>query len=169
VPALTVLPMTEADWPQVAKLYAAGIATGQATFETTVPDWATFAANKLEDLTLVARDDLGRVLGCAWASRISTREAYAGVVEESVYVDPTAARGGVGRALLTALIEAADAAGVWTIQAQIFPENDVSLRLHQALGFRVVGTRERVGLMRHGPMAGTWRDVVLLERRSEHA
>jgi L-amino acid N-acyltransferase YncA len=169
VAELAVLPMTEADWPEVSEVYAAGIATGHATFEATVPAWPTFAAGKVEDLTLVARDGSGRVLGCVWSSRVSPREVYAGVVEESVYVDPAAAGSGVGRALLTALVEAAEAAGVWTIQAQIFPENDASMRLHAALGFRVVGTRERIGRMQHGPLAGQWRDVVLLERRSDTA
>jgi len=163
---LVIATMTESDWPEVSRVYAAGIATGHATFETSVPDWAPFEQGKHRHLCLVARDGTGVTVGCVWAYPVSTREVYAGVVEESVYVDPSAAGQGVGRALLEALIDEAEAAGIWTLQAQIFPENAASLGLHAALGFRVVGTRERVGLMRHGPMAGQWRDVVLLERRS---
>lgn len=161
-----VEPMTAADWPGVAEVYAAGIAGGHATFETSVPEWAAFDRSKRPDLRLVARDDSGKVVGCAWAAPVSTRAVYAGVAEESVYVDPAAGGRGVGRALLDRLAAAADQAGVWTLQAGIFPENTTSLRLHAAAGFRVVGTHERLGLMTHGPMAGQWRDVVLLERRS---
>jgi len=166
VGAPTVASMTEVDWPAVAEVYAAGIATGHSPFETATPDWDTFARGKHRHLCLVARDDGGRVLGCAWAAPISRRTAYAGAAEEAVYVPPSAARQGVGRALLEELVRRAEEAGIWTLQAGIFPENEASLRLHDALGFRVVGVRERIGLMTHGPMAGQWRDVVLLERRS---
>jgi L-amino acid N-acyltransferase YncA len=160
--------LTEADWPAVAEVYAAGIATGNATFETEPPTWAAFDAAKRPDLRLVAVGDdaTGAVLGAAWASGTSGREVYRGVVEHSVYVAPPVAGRGVGRALLEALLERAVERGVWTVQSGIFPENAASLALHAACGFRVVGTRERLGLMGHGPWAGTWRDVVAVEWRA---
>jgi L-amino acid N-acyltransferase YncA len=157
--------LTEADWPAVAEVYAAGIATGNATFETEPPTWAAFDAAKRPDLRLVAVES-DALLGAAWASATSAREVYRGVVEHSVYVAPAAAGRGVGRALLEALLARAVERGVWTVQSGIFPENAASLALHAACGFRVVGTRERVGLMAHGPWAGTWRDVVAVEWRA---
>lgn len=148
------------DWPAVERIYAAGIATGDATFETEPPDWAHFDGAKLADQRLVAvRDD--QVVGWAAASAVSDRCVYAGVVEHSVYVDPACAGQGIGTALLRALIATTEAAGIWTIQTGIFPENVASLSLHRRCGFRVVGRRERVG--RH---FGRWRDVLFLERRS---
>ncbi|MDC7123308.1 GNAT family N-acetyltransferase [Cellulomonas fimi] len=156
--------MTAAHWPQVATIYAAGIATGQATFAADVPTWDEFDAGKLAGLRWVAVDG-GTVLGWVAVSPVSTRAVYAGVVEVSVYVDPAAHGRGVGRSLLERLLAEAPAHGVWTVQAGVFPENTASLALHAATGFRVVGTRERLGLMTFGPLAGRWRDVVLLERR----
>jgi phosphinothricin acetyltransferase len=166
---LVIVPMRPEDWPGVERIYAAGIATGHATFEDTPPTWEQFDAAKLPDQRLVAVDADGRVLGWAAASAVSDRCVYAGVVEHSVYVDPAATGRGVGLALLQALAESTEQAGIWTIQSGIFPENDLSLRLHHRAGFRVVGTRARVGRMTYGPMAGRWRDVVLVERRSEVA
>jgi L-amino acid N-acyltransferase YncA len=145
---------------QVLDIYRIGIATGNATFETEPPDWPHFAAEHLVAHRFVALDG-DRVLGWIACSRVSDRAVYAGVVEHSVYVDPAAAGRGVGRALLDTLIESTERAGIWTIQSGIFPENAASLALHLAAGFRRIGTRERVG--RHH---GTWRDVILLERRS---
>ncbi|GAA3249492.1 hypothetical protein GCM10020216_081600 [Nonomuraea helvata] len=110
---------------------------------------------------MAADAETGEVVGWIAASPVPTRPVYAGVVERSVYVHPGCQAHGIGRALLTAFIAAAEACGVWTIQSGVFPENAASLSLHQALGFRVVGTRERVG--RHH---GVWRDVLLIERRS---
>ena len=149
-----------ADWPQVADIYAAGIATGNATFETEPPGWNTWDASHRSDLRLVALDG-GQVVGWAAASDVSDRCCYAGVVENSVYVHPAHQGHGVGRLLLTALIDAAEAAGVWTVQTGIFPENTASVALHHACGFRTVGRRERLG-----QLGGAWRDVLLLERRS---
>lgn len=153
--------LTERDWPQVRTIYAAGIAAGDATFELEPPDWTEFDDRHLPAHRFVAcgRDDA--MLGWAVVSPTSRRPVYAGVVEASVYVDPDATGRGVGRALLTALIESTEAAGIWTITAGIFPENVASLALHEALGFRRVGVRERIGRQRD-----RWRDVVLLERRS---
>ena len=157
--------MTAAHWPGVREAYAAGIATGHATFETEPPDWPAFDATRLPGHRWVAVDG-DAVLGWAAVSPVSGRAVYAGVVEHSVYVHPGAQGKGVGRALLAALLDSAQAAGIWTVQSGIFPENTASLALHAAAGFRVVGTRERIGLMTYGPMAGRWRDVVLVEHRA---
>ena len=161
--------MTAAHADQVLAIYAAGIAEGNATFETEAPDWAGFDAAKLPDHRFVALDrdpvqgepDHERVLGWVAVSPVSTRAAYAGVVEHSVYVHPGARGRGVGRALLDALIPSTEAAGIWTLQSGVFPENTASLALHRRAGFRVLGTRERIGRLH-----GVWRDVVLIERRS---
>jgi L-amino acid N-acyltransferase YncA len=148
------------DWPAVRAIYQAGIATGNATFETAVPCWEAWDAAHLPAHRLVATD-AGRVLGWAALAPVSDRCAYAGVAEDSVYVAPDAQGRGVGRALLQAVLASAEQAGVWTVQTGIFPENQASVRLHQACGFRLVGVRERLGRLH-----GRWRDVLLLERRS---
>jgi phosphinothricin acetyltransferase len=153
-------------WPQVERIYAAGIASGHATFESAPPGWEQFDAAKLPDQRLVALDSEGHVVGWAAASTVSDRCVYAGVVEHSVYVDPAAQGAGVGRLLLDSLIASTEAAGIWTIQAGIFPENVASLALHNAAGFRAAGTRERLARMTYGPLAGQWRDVIFIERRS---
>jgi phosphinothricin acetyltransferase len=163
---VTVVPLTREHWPEVERIYAAGIATGHATFESEPPTWEHFDAARLPGLRLVAVE-AGRVVGWAAASAVSDRCVYAGVVEHSVYVDPEASGRGIGRVLLDALIDATEDAGIWTIQSGVFPENAASLALHRAAGFRVVGVRERVGRMTSGPLAGRWRDVVLVERRSD--
>lgn len=155
-------PMRAGHAPQVLAVYQLGIDEGNATFETTAPNWTEFDAAKLPEHRHVALDADGQLLGWAAASAVSGRCVYAGVVEHSVYVHPEARGRGVGRALLRALIDSTEDAGVWTIQSGIFPENAASLALHRAAGFRVVGTRERIG--RHH---GVWRDVVLIERRSD--
>jgi phosphinothricin acetyltransferase len=148
----------------VLDVYAAGIATGTATFQAEPPTWAEFDAGHLPGHRLVALDG-DEVLGWVAASPVSGRCVYAGVVEHSLYVRPGARGRGVGRALLDGLLDSARAGGVWTVQAGVFPQNAVSLALHAAAGFRVVGTRERLGRMTHGPLAGEWLDVVLLEKR----
>ena len=155
-----VRPMRVEDWPAVAEVYAEGIAGGDATFETEVPSWAGWDAAHLPDHRLVAEVD-GTVVGWTAVSPVSGRCVYAGVVEDSVYVAESARGRGVGRRLLAALVESTENAGIWTIQTGIFPENESSLALHRAAGFRVLGVRERPGQLR-----GRWRDVVLLERRS---
>lgn len=152
--------MVAADADRVLAVYQAGLDTGNASFETTAPPWDAFDAAHLPAHRLVAAD-AELVLGWVAATAVSSRCAYAGVIEHSIYVDPASHRNGIGTALLTALIRSAEDAGVWTIQTGIFPENAASLRLHQRAGFRTVGTRERIG--RH---LGEWRDVVFLERRS---
>lgn len=153
--------MTRDHADRVLEIYRAGIDEGNATFETEAPTWAEFDAAKLPGHRFVAVGADGKLLGWVAASRVSDRCAYAGVVEHSVYVDPGARGRGVARALLDALIASTEAAGIWTIQSGVFPENAASLALHQRAGFRVIGTRVRIGRHR-----GVWRDVVLLERRS---
>ncbi|MCP3765336.1 MULTISPECIES: GNAT family N-acetyltransferase [unclassified Streptomyces] len=146
---------------QVLTIYQLGIDEGKATFETTAPTWEEFDETKLPHHRYVALDDAGLVLGWVAAVPVSDRCAYAGVVEHSVYVHPDARGRGIGAALLRELIRCTEAAGIWTIQSGIFPENAASLAVHQKVGFRVVGTRERLGQHQ-----GVWRDVVLIERRS---
>jgi phosphinothricin acetyltransferase len=158
--AVRIEPMTDAHSAAVLAIYQAGIAEGNSTFETYVPDWAAFTAARLPAHRFIAIAG-GRVAGWVAASAVSGRCVYAGVVEHSVYVHPAARGRGVGRLLLDTLIASTEATGIWTIQSGIFPENTASLALHQAAGFRVVGTRERIG--RHH---GHWRDVLLIERRS---
>jgi L-amino acid N-acyltransferase YncA len=156
----TIEAMTPDDWPAVRSIYEDGIATRNATFETSAPDWEAWDAARRPDCRLVARVN-GQVVGWAALSPYSSRSAYWGVGEVSVYVAAKARGKGIGQTLLRALIESAEAAGLWTLQAGIFPENEVSIRLHAAEGFREVGRRERIG-----QLDGEWRDVVLMERRS---
>ncbi|MFG2841677.1 GNAT family N-acetyltransferase [Kitasatospora sp. NPDC048296] len=158
---VTVTAMLPEHAEQVLAIYQAGIDGGDATFETTAPTWEIFDASRLPEHRLVTVDSSGRVLGWAAVVPVSDRCAYAGVVEHSVYVHPDARGRGVGLALLEALLASTDAAGIWTVQSGIFPENTASLALHAHAGFRVVGTRERLGRQ-----DGRWRDVVLVERRS---
>ncbi|MFD9012433.1 GNAT family N-acetyltransferase [Streptomyces sp. NPDC059558] len=158
---ITITPLTDGHADEALAIYQAGIDEGNATFETTAPTWAEFDAAKLHEHRFAALDTDGKVLGWVAATRVSDRCAYAGVVEHSVYVHPGARGRGVAGQLLAALVESTEAAGIWTIQSGIFPENAASLAVHARAGFRVIGTRERIG--RHH---GAWRDVVLLERRS---
>jgi phosphinothricin acetyltransferase len=151
--------MTPDDWPAVRRILAEGIATGDATFETEPPPWARWDATHLQAHRLVALADT-EVYGWAALSPVSDRCAYQGVAEDSVYVASAVRGRGAGRSLLAALITGADAADIWTVQAGVFPENTASVALHRACGFRVVGTRERLGCLH-----GVWRDVLLLERR----
>ena len=158
--AVRIEAMTGDHADAVLAIYQAGIDEGDATFETRTPDWAAFTAARLPAHRFVATT-AGQVAGWVAASPVSGRCVYAGVIEHSVYVHPAARGQGAGRRLLDTLIASTEAAGIWTIQSGIFPENTASLALHQAAGFRVVGTRERIG--RHH---GRWRDVILIERRS---
>jgi L-amino acid N-acyltransferase YncA len=157
---LSIRRLAPADAAAVLAIYQSGLDGGDASFETVAPGWAAWDAGHLAGHRFVAVDG-DEVLGWVAASPVSARRVYAGVVEHSVYVAPTARGRGAGRALLGALITSTEAAGIWTIESGVFPENTTSLGLHHVCGFRVVGTRERVG--RHH---GRWRDVVLLERRS---
>jgi L-amino acid N-acyltransferase YncA len=151
--------MTSEDWPAVEAIYAEGIATHQATFETTTPSWAEFDAERLSAHRFVAVDG-ERVVGWVAISPTSSRDCYSGVAEHSVYVGSTARGQGVGTALMEALLESTDKSGIWTLQTSIFPENEASLALHERVGFRVVGRRERIARL-----DDHWRDTLLLERR----
>jgi L-amino acid N-acyltransferase YncA len=196
--------MAPADWTAVARIYAAGIAAGNATFEHTVPAWEQWRAARLPEPCLVARESpvraaasgegslgdgslgegslgdgssgegakgaepagrgsLGEVVGWAALSPVSSRAVYRGVGSVSIYVDPSRAGRGIGTTLLRALIDASEQAGLWTLEAGIFPENAASITLHERCGFRLIGVRQRVGQMQDG----RWRDVLLYERRSE--
>jgi len=155
-----VRPMTAADWDRVAEIYAEGLATGKATFETEVPTYEAWDRSHVSACRLVAEVE-DRVAGWAALSPVSDRCVYGGVAEISVYVGAAARGHGVGTRLLAALVEASEAAGYWTLQAGIFAENVASVRVHEKCGFRVVGVRERLGRL-----DGRWRDVLLLERRS---
>ncbi|HEY7196121.1 MAG TPA: GNAT family N-acetyltransferase [Gaiellaceae bacterium] len=157
---VTVEPMARGDWDAIARIYAEGIATGDATFETEVPTREHWDTVHLAGHRLVARRD-EEVVGWAALAPVSARPVYRGVVEGSVYVAESARGQGIGRALLEALIRSSEEAGIWTIQTGIFPENEASIRLHEQLGFRIVGRRERLGRL-----DGVWRDVLLVERRS---
>jgi L-amino acid N-acyltransferase YncA len=158
---LLVEPMTDEDGPAVLEIYGQGIAAGVATFETVVPAWRAWTASHRRDCRFVARLD-GRVVGWTAVARYSSREVYAGVAWESVYVDASARGRGVAAALLAALIPASEAAGIWTLIAGVQANNPASLALHERAGFRRIGVQERVGR----DAAGRWQDVVLLERRS---
>jgi len=158
---VSIEPMTDADGPAVLDIYGQGIALGVATFETVVPEWRAWTASHRRDCRFVARLD-GRVVGWTALARYSSRDVYAGVAWESVYVDAGARGRGVGAALLATLIPASEASGIWTLIAGVQANNPASLTLHERAGFRRMGVQERIGR----DATGTWRDVVLLERRS---
>lgn len=160
---LTVTKMQDDDWHSVKAIYREGIATGNATFEESVPEWEVWDKDHLRSCRLVVREE-GQVVGWAALSPVSSRCVYAGVAEVSVYVAAMARGRGIGKALLQMLVEDSEREGIWTLQASIFPDNEASLALHKACGFREIGYRERIGRL-----GGVWRDTVLLERRSKVA
>lgn len=155
--------LTAGHWPDVARIYEAGIATGNATFQTEAPSWEAWEKAHRKDCRLIAVCE-GKVVGWAALSSVSARPVYAGVAEVSIYVDPAFRGQGVGDGLMKALIEESEARGVWTLQSGVFPENAASMRLHQKHGFRTIGIKERIGKMN-----SVWRDVAMLERRSRVA
>jgi L-amino acid N-acyltransferase YncA len=158
-PGVTIRKMTAEDWPEVRRIYGEGIAAGNATFETEVPSRRTLESKWLQDHRWTAEVD-DKIAGWAAATPVSPRECYKGVAETSIYVDDAHQGKGVGKTLLHHQVRAADEAGLWTLQAVIFPENRASIALHHKAGFRTVGLRERIAQQN-----GTWRDTVLLERR----
>lgn len=157
--------MTDADWDAVQDIYAQGIATGNATFEEHVPAKDDFLSTRIPELRIVAEDTSGAVVGWAAASPTSTRSAYRGVVEHSVYIDQAQSGKGIATQLLQELITRAQVNGYWTIQSGIFAENTASRALHSKAGFREIGRRERIAQMTFGPAAGQWRDTFLYELR----
>ena len=159
MPAPVLRPLEPEDWPTVARIYGEGLGTGVASFETEVPSWGEWNARHLHELRHVAELG-GHVVGWLAVSRVSQRACYRGVVEHSVYVDGRARRRGVGRALLERLLAEAPGQGVWTIQTSIIATNRPSLRLHEGVGFRAVGRRERIA-----QRDGVWHDTILLELR----
>jgi phosphinothricin acetyltransferase len=157
---VSIAPLATDHWDAVRAIYLEGITTGDATFEQSAPAWEKWDQGHLQSCRLVAESE-GEVAGWAALSPVSGRCVYAGVAEVSIYVAQRHRGKGVGRALLAALVGASEEQGVWMLQAGIFPENTASIKLHKGAGFRIVGTRERLGSMN-----GRWRDVVLMERRS---
>jgi len=157
---VTVRAMQPSDWPAVRRIYAEGIATGNATFETEVPSRRTLDSKWLPDHRWVAEID-GEIAGWAALTLVSTRTCYAGVAETSIYVGENHRGRGVGKTLIHQQVCAADDAGLWTLQTSIFPENRASLALHHAAGFRTLGVRERIA-QHHG----IWRDTIFIERRN---
>ena len=164
---MNISQMKSAHWPEVKRIYQEGINTGQATFEQRPPaTWITWSEKFLHHLSLVCLDN-EQVLGWAAISRVSSRKAYQGVGELSLYVGLNAQGKGIGKELMERIISDSEEAGFWTLQAGIFPENVVSIQLHLKYGFRIVGRREKIGKMTYGPKAGEWRDVLLMERRGK--
>jgi L-amino acid N-acyltransferase YncA len=153
--------MKSADWNAVRAIYEEGIATGHATFETEVPEWRAWDRSHLRDCRLVAKAK-EQVVGWTALSPVSERCVYAGVAEVSIYITSSARGQGIGKTLLKALIDKSEKVGIWTLQAGVFSENTASIALHKACGFREIGYRSRIG-----QTGDVWRDVVLLERRSE--
>jgi phosphinothricin acetyltransferase len=162
-PEIRIDAMTELDWPPVLEIFVEGIRSGNATFETQVPEWERWDAAHLKNCRLVARLS-DAVLGWAALAPTSSRRVYAGVAEVSVYVAERVRGRKIGSLLLRALVEASERDGIWTLQAGIFPENVASIELHKRAGFHVLGVRERLGCMN-----GRWRDVLMMERRSKVA
>ena len=164
---VTIKHMTAEDWPQVREIYQDGIDSENATFESSVPTWPQWDEDHLKQCRLLAVvEGSGEVSGWAALSAVSGRCVYAGVAEVSIYVSARYWGQGIGRLLLERLIEESEEAGIWTLQAGIFPENKASIRLHQTCGFREVGRHKKLGQMTYGKMRGRWRDVILFERRS---
>jgi len=158
---MTISPLLATHWPAVQAIYEAGLATGNASFQTTAPSWEEWDQAHLPHSRLAALDG-DTVAGWAALTPVSGRCVYAGVAEVSVYVDPVYQGEGIGKALLSALITESEAHGIWTLQAGIFPENIASIRLHEHAGFRTIGVREKIG-----KMGDRWRDTLLLEKRSK--
>ena len=160
--AMTIRNMQPSDWDQVSQIYAEGMATGFATFETQIPTYEHWDKSHTHHCRLVAEEN-GTILGWAALSPVSSRCVYGGVGEVSVYIAANSRGKGVGKQLLQKLISDSEKEGYWTLQSGIFPENNASVQLHEKVGFRYIGKRERVGKLH-----GEWKDNLLFEKRSTH-
>ncbi len=160
VASMNIRPLLSTDWPQVEAIYEEGLATRMATFETSSPGWEKWDRSHLTTCRLVAYED-EKILGWAALSPVSDRCVYGGVAEVSVYIAENARGKGIGMALLSQLIEESEKQNFWTLQSSMFPENTASRELHEKAGFRTIGTREKIG-----KLDGTWRDTLMMERRS---
>jgi len=158
---MIITELKDSHYNSVKDIYMQGIATGNATFQTEAPGWEDWNKGHLEHSRFVAVDDQGEVMGWAALSPVSSRCVYAGVAEVSVYIGADHRGKGIGNKLMQELIKSSEQNNIWTLQAGIFPENEASIHLHQNNGFRIIGKREKIG-----KMGDTWRDTVLLERRS---
>jgi L-amino acid N-acyltransferase YncA len=158
---ITIRNMQPEDWPSVSSIYQQGISSGISTFETSVPEWEEWDKAHRKTCRFVAVSPENIVIGWAVLSQISKRDAYHGVAEVSIYISEISRGQGVGKALLKRLVESSENDGIWTLQAGIFAENEASINLHLACGFRVIGRRERIARLN-----GSWHDTVLLEKRS---
>lgn len=156
-----IVKMNSTDWLAVAEIYKQGIDSGMATFEKRIPDWKQWDENHIESCRLVAKD-VDNIVGWAALSSVSSRCVYGGVAEVSVYVSSLERGKKIGERLLRKLIEQSEEQGYWTLQSGIFPENVASIRLHEKLGFRKIGFRERIG-----ELDGIWKDNILMEKRSK--
>ncbi len=158
---ISIIKMTANDWNWVEEIYLEGISTGDATFETISPGWDQWNNSHLEDCRFIAKFE-DKIVGWAALSPVSARRVYKGVVELSIYVSSLYRNKGIGSLLLGTIIKESEIAGIWTLQAAIFPENKESINLHKKFGFREIGYREKIGKLK-----GIWRDVILFERRSK--
>lgn len=164
---MRILTASRADWPMVRRIFEEGIATGNATFTQSPPSsWSAWQDGKIDGCCLVAKEDT-KVVGWASLEKVSDRPVYSGVAVVNIYVAASSRGRGIGSSLMKALIERAETLGIWTLEARVFPENSPSIRLHENHGFTLVGIRERIGRMEYGSLKGTWRNVLLLERRSK--
>lgn len=154
------IPITEEDFPEVQEIYAQGIQTGNATFETTLPDWQKWDSSHLKQARIAVVFE-NRIIGWGALSRVSDRCVYEGVAEISVYIHTDFQGRGIGTLIMKQLIEESERAGIWSLMSGVFPENEVSIHIHLKEGFRIVGTREKIAKLH-----GVWRDTVLLQRRS---
>lgn len=168
-PVVIIRHLEEADYPQVQEIYEIGLDTGHASWEHSAPDWEDFRRQKRLELCYVAvpEDEPDRILAWASASQVSKRDIFRGVIEDSIYVHPDGQGMGLAGRLLTHLMDEATELGCWSVHSWVFPENTGSRKLHEKLGFREVGVYHHMAKMTYGPMAGQWRDVIILEKLLE--